>query len=214
MKSYQSKSKSNNLTLLSILLFFICSSSIAQNLTLDNNSEFSYAKFENGYIVTTHAIKYSLKIPLGFSKIDTYNYQAVFNSHPFNVSIATVTSEKILIMVSAEKVTDSSGILDYSHFKPVRLSGLDFYMKDDCVKLTEEIFEGATDLRYIKENGFDFGSAIYIRHFFKNTIDGTYEYVLNYGELVCDCSDKTIDNRFMREFNKKLIKNIDLTILK
>jgi len=214
MKSYQSKSKSINLTLLSILLFFICHTSVAQNLTLDNNLEFSYAKFENGYIVTTHAIKYSLKIPLGFSKIDPYNYQAVFNDHPFNVSIATVKSEKILIMVSAEKVTDSSGILDYSYFKPVHLSGLDFYMKDDCVKLSEEIFEGATDLRYIKENGFDFGPAIYIRHFFTNTADGTYEYVLNYGELVCDCSDKTIDDKFMEKFNNVLKKNLVLTILK
>jgi len=214
MKLYKSNLKSLSPFLLAISFFLISTISIAQNKKSDEDSEFSYAKFENGYIVTTHAIKYSLKIPQGFSEIAPYNFQAVFNKHPFNVSIATVISEKIFIMVSAEKVTDSSGFLDYSYYKPVRLSGLDFYMKDDCVELTDEIIEQATDIKYIKESGFDFGPAVYIRHFYKNTTDGTYEYVLNYGELVCDCSDKTIDNNFMEEFNKKLIKNIDLTIIK
>ncbi len=200
--------------LLSISFFFTYTTSIAQNTTPNNSSEFSYTKFEYGNIVTTHALKYTLKTPKGFTGITPYNFKAVYNKHPFNVSIATIISKDVFIMISAEKVTDSSGILDYSYHKPVRLSGEYFYMKDDCVPLTPEIMKEAKDLKYIEEKGFDFGSAIYIRHYFKNTSDGTYEYVLNYGERVSDCSAKTIDRKFMKRFNKKIIKSVNLTAIK
>lgn len=196
-----------------IALSFISSTGVAQKRMPTTTAEFSYATFENGNIVTTHGLNYSLKTPKGFTGIAPYNFKAVFNKHPFNVSIATVISTDAFIMISAEKVTDASGILDYSYHKSIQLSGLDFYMKDECVKITHKLMQEAKDLKYIQDKGFNFGTAIYIRHYFKNTNDGTYEYVLNYGERVSDCSANTINPKFIKKFNQKIIKNVNLSHL-
>jgi len=214
MKLQKNSLENFNFLLLTIAIFTTCLTGIAQNTDSKKKSEFSYLAFKDSAIVSTHAIKYSLKIPPGFSKIKPLNHKPTFNNHPFNVSVAALMREKYLIMVHAEKVTDDSGFLDYSYLESVKLNGLNFFMKEKCLELNDKIFEEAVDVRYIKENGFDFGAAIYLRQFFVNTSDGTYEYVLSYGERVCDCSEKTINDDFIKKFNHLLERTLVLTEFK
>ena len=103
--------------------------------------EFRYLEFKNDTLKSTHAIQLSLKIPSGYRKIVPLNHKAIFNNHPFNVSIAALKRNENIIIVHAEKVTDSSGFLDYSYLKPVILSGINFFMKyevwsEDCIVLS------------------------------------------------------------------------------
>ncbi|WP_271766214.1 hypothetical protein [Aquimarina algiphila] len=203
-----------NLLLFTIVIFIFCSTCVAQNTESEKKVDFNYLQFRDSEIISTHAIKYALQIPSGFSKIPPLNHKPTFNNHPFNVSVAALMKEKHLIIVHAEKVTDNSNFLDYSYMEPVKLNGLNFFMKENCLVLNKKIFKEAADIRYIKKNGFDFGVAIYLKQFFVNSPDKNYEYVLSYGERVCDCSEKTINDDFLKKFNKTLENNFILTQLK
>jgi len=204
MKLYRIKFLIFDALLLTLTLFATCSSSIAQNIESDKNPEFEYLEFEDDVLKSTHDIKFSLKIPSGFSKIKPLNHKPTFNDHPFNVSTAALISEKTIIMVHAEKVTDSSGFLDYSYLKPASLGGFDFHMKESCTEITDEVLDEAVDVRYFQENGFNFRPAMYLKQYFLNTS----EYVLSYGKRVRDCSDKTISNTFKDDFNRELERTI------
>ena len=195
-------------TLILYLLLALCNIIRAQ--PSNSKTEFNYIEFKNDSLFSTHAIKYSLKIPHGFNKIAPKHYQPVFNGHPFNVSYAAIEKDSILIMVHAEMVADGSGFLDYSYLKPEKLNGLDFYVQENCIELNEKVFERAADLAYIKENGFDFGSAIYLKQFFTNSTDGNYEFVLSYGKKVCNCDSETISIEFIDEFNRELENTVKL----
>lgn len=194
-----------------LIMFSTPVRTLAQVKISNDSVNFSYVFFNNGYIVSSHAIKYSLKVPYNYIKIEPYNYKPFFNKHPFNVSLAAAYNNKNLIVVHAEKVTDGSGFLDYSYLMPVKLDSLDFYMKESCLELNEETLEQAIDIKYIKANGFDFGDAIFLKQFFVNTPDGTYEFVLTFGEKVCDCTDEFINDEFKYEFDKKLDETIELS---
>lgn len=200
-----------NFLLLTIAIFTTCLTGIAQNIESENNPEFKYLEFEDDVLKSTHDIKFSLKIPDGFSKINPLNHKATFNDHPFNVSVAALISEKTIIMVHAEKVTDSSGFLDYSYLKPASLSGFDFHIRESCFEINEELLDDAVDVLYFQENGFNFYPAMYLKQYFLNTSDGNSEYVLSYGKRVCDCSDKTISDTFKNDFIRELERTILLT---
>jgi len=50
-----------------------------------------------------------------------------------------------------------------------------------------------------------------LTHFFQNSADGNFEYVVVFGEQVSSCSDNIITDAFKVRFNNKLKQTIDLT---
>ena len=207
---YASKQKLSVFTFIATVLILTCNAGKAQE-TDNKNQTFNYLEFKDGKIVSTHAIQMVLDIPAGFRQIQPHSYKPVFNGHPFNVTFAAVVNKNTIIMVHAEKVTDDSGFLDYIYMAPVELDGFKFFKKEHCLKLTEEIYNKAVDIKFISDNGFDFGEAIYLKQFFINSPDGNYEYVISYGERVCNCNESSIDEDFLDTFNKNLKNNIKLT---
>lgn len=185
---------------------FLFSQENAEATTVD----FTYLEFQEDRLLSTHDIQFELNIPEGFDRIDPLHHQAVFNEHPFNVSVAAIMKGDKLIIVHAEKVTDDSGFLDYSYMKPVTLHGHDFHMKENCLMINAQVLEGAKDVKYIHDNGFDFGKAIYLRQFFTNTADGNSEYVLSFGLRVKGCKSQYINDEFLDQFDKILEKSISL----
>ncbi len=165
---------------------------------------FSYLQLEAEVLKSTHQIDLSLKIPEGFSRTEDFNYRPIFNNHPFNVSTAAVYDNNRIIMVHAEALADSSGYLDYSYMNTINLHAIDFYTKETCLVITEELLSNAKDLQFFQSEGFDFYPAIYLKQFFLNTEDGNAEYVLSYGERVNDCSETTVNEPFKDLFLEKL----------
>jgi hypothetical protein len=165
---------------------------------------FRYLQLEGEVLKSTHQIKLSLKIPDGFSRTEDFNYRPIFNNQPFNVSTAAVYDENRIIMVHAEALPDSSGYIDYSYLDTINILGIDFYTKESCVVMSEELLSNAKDLQFFQSEGFDFYPAIYLNQFFLDTEDGNAEYVLSYGERVSDCSQTTIDQSFKDRFFEKL----------
>lgn len=174
-------------------------------------SKFNYLEFDGGFLRSTHDIKLSMKAPTGYTLIKPLSYQATFNEVKFNVSVAGFVKEKTLLFVSAEKLANNEGNLDYSHFEPTDLNGVTFYKRVRCAELTSDDVEAAADLRYLKDNGYDFHPAIYLTHFFKNSSDGNSEYVVVFGEQVSNCSDDIITDDFKSSFDGELNKVISLT---
>ncbi len=165
---------------------------------------FNNLQFEAEVLKSTHQIKLSLKIPEGFRRTEYFNYQPIFHNHPFHVSTAAVYDENRIIMVHAEELADSSGYLDYSYMDTINLQGIDFYTKETCVVITEELLSDAKDLQFFQSEGFDFYPAIYLKQFFLNTEDGNAEYVLSYGERVSNCSETTVNEPFKDLFLESL----------
>ncbi len=199
--------------LCSAFVFSGCASVRRLDSTATSNA-FDYLAYKDDALQSTHALKFSLEIPRGFQKIEPLHHQAVFNEHPFNVSVAGLIGEKTILAVHAEQVTDDSVFLDYSYMEAATLDGIDFYMKAQCLELPDSTINGAADLRYFKENGFDFHPAVYLKQYFRNAADGNSEYVLSYGRQVSDCTDKTITDIFKHAFNEELEQTVVLREIK
>lgn len=192
----------------SFLSYIAINYCLTQQNSITKPTDFQYIKFEEKVLVSTHNLKISLIIPDDFNKSNLLNYQPVFHEHPFNVSAAAVYNSERIIMVHAEAVTDSSVFLNYSYLDDTQLNGLAFYTKETCVEITDELMAQAVDIKFFQDEGFDFNPAIYLKQFFQTTPDNIYEYVLNYGERVCDCSDTTINREFKEDYLSRLENTI------
>jgi len=173
--------------------------------------EFQYLEYKDSKIVSTHGIGFSLDIPPSFRKLEPINYTAVFNELPFNVTVAAIINEGKFIMLSAERLTDNSGVLDYSYYRSVELSGYPFFLRENCHQsLTLEDIASHKDVDHLQKNGFDLTKPTYISSFFMNSEDGNAEYIVHYGKNVSNCSEKTITEMFKKELSKEIEKHVDL----
>ena len=49
---------------------------------------FQYLEYRANSLVSKHAIRIALAIPAGYRRVAPLNHRAIFNDHPFNVSVA------------------------------------------------------------------------------------------------------------------------------
>lgn len=176
-----------------------------------STNKFQYLKFEESSLNSVHAIRLTLDIPHGFKRTGFLNHSPVFHEHPFNVSTAAVYDTITIIMAHAEALGDSSGYLNYSYMDAATLYDIAFYTKDNCIEITEALLSDARDLQFFQNEGFDFYPAVFLKQYFKTTDDGNAEFVLSYGERVCDCSETTINAAFKEQFMRRLTNTVNLT---
>lgn len=198
------------LTLIIILIARV-SGREAQAQEKVSTSKFQYLQFEGSSLNSVHAIRLTLDIPDGFKRTGFLNHSPVFHEHPFNVTAAAVYDSITIIMVHAEALGDSSGYLNYGYLEATRLNGIEFYSKDNCVEITEALLSDAKDLQFFQNEGFDFYPAVYLKQYFKTTDDGNAEFVLSYGERVCDCSETTINEAFKEQLISRLANAVNIT---
>ena len=197
------------MTMTFLVLCFFEVGSIAQkhdSLAID----FEFLQFKEGYLKSNHGIEFLLEIPKGYTKSNILNHTPVYHDHPFKVSAAAVYDTSVIIMVHAETLADNSGYLNYSYMDSTRLSGINFYAKEHCVEITEELIAQAEDLRFFQNEGFNFYPAVYLKQYFITTDDGNTEWVLSYGEKVCNCSTETINKSFKEQFLHRLENSITI----
>lgn len=171
-------------------------SSIAHVSFAEDNEPFSYISVAVDTVRSTHALPYRLSVPAGFDLYGPHHYQAVFNEHPFNVSMVAMVKGSTAIVLHAEMVADSSGFLDYSYLEPANLSGIAFFKKEQCAEISATEVATAPDLNYMKEQGFDFAPATYLVQYFKNSEDGNSEIVLTYGQKLDSCTESLVTEAF------------------
>lgn len=195
-----------------IIILIACVSKIeTQAQEKPSASDFQYLQFQESSLKSVHAIRLILDIPDGFKRTGFLNHSPVFHEHPFNVSTAAVYDSMTIIMVHAEALADSSGYLNYSYMEAATLNGIEFYSKDNCVEITAALLSNAKDLQFFQNEGFNFYPVIYLKQYFKTTDDGNAEFVLSYGERVCDCSEATISQAFKKQFMDRLNNTVNLT---
>ncbi|WP_028886728.1 hypothetical protein [Teredinibacter turnerae] len=184
-----------------------CSSFETENITGNREQEKTYLKYLNREVISTHGLDVTLRIPEKFSPKPIINYEATFNDHPFYVSLATLMSLDTLLTVHAESVEDGSGYLNYSHLERFDIDDIEFYRKDQCLKLDYKTINAMQDLRYVAKMGFDFGLPTYLAQLFKHSDDGNKEIVLTLAKHVDDCS--MIDGRF-DEFTHEINRLLEI----
>jgi hypothetical protein len=183
--------------MLSIVLESICPT-IVQN-------KFDYLKVSGNRIESVHKIKHVLKIDNSFKLLGEYHHQPTYDKKMFNVSVAAYSKDDAFVMVHAEAHTDDSGGLDYSNLKAEPLNGINFTSREQCETLAEiPDPDSIPDLRFLKNNGFALGSAIFLKQYFTTSADGSSEYVLTYGKRVTSCESNVITNEFKAQIKKEL----------
>lgn len=192
-----------------LVLFSYCLQSFGQESEQTKSLNFAYLEFTGKHTIqATHDLPLAVHVPDGFKQLAPMNHQPEFNGHPFNISTAAFTNGQAIVMVHAERLTDSSGYLDYSYMTPAQLSGLDFYVTERCVEITDALMDEATDLNYFQQQGFDFYPSVYLKQYFVNSPDGNAEFVITYGERIRDCTENTLNDAFKAAFYKRLEETI------
>ncbi len=166
-----------------------------------------FLKIEGNTVLAIHGLAFEIEIPKGFRAIAPTSYQARFHDHPFRVTVSALIKEDTIIAIHAERLEDQSGTLDYSYLEETTLSGFPFYTHTKRVDLDVNAVNSAADLRYFKENSFDFAPAIYLKQFFVTSIDGNAEYVLTIGKKI---STETENLESVAEEVEKLTAQIHL----
>lgn len=168
------------------------------------SESFKYLEYMTGSIQSTHAIRISLKIPVGYRSVEPSNHFLIFNNSPYNVSVAALVGENSVIFVHAEHAVDDSGVLDYSSLPYAQIGELQFHWRSDCIEPSEALIQGHHDFRYLRQNGFEPLPAMYMKQFMRNTQDLKSEYIVTYSKRVDGCSEEIIDEQFVREIDEQI----------
>lgn len=141
-------------------------------------------------LTTTHAAKYRIGLANSFKFLGELHHQAVYNDRGFDISMAVFSRGDDLLLIHAEKHTDGSGGLDYSHLEPAMLKDIPFTRRTQCAtEEDEEELNSNPQISYIRSKGFEFKLPFQLEQYFTTSRDGTSEIVISYGRAVNECSD-------------------------
>jgi hypothetical protein len=151
---------------------------------------FSFIEASTNALRTTHAIRLEIFRPKGFRIARPTSRDAVFNGHPYEVTLAGLLGRDQAILLHAERVADRSGASNYETLPQTDLPG--FRARTQCAAITAADAAEEHDLSWLAQHGWDpAGTSLAIRQYFRTTPDHNQEVVISLIAKVARCGDET-----------------------
>lgn len=149
---------------------------------------FSFIKASANALRTTHEIRLEIARPKGFRAAPPSSRGAVFNAHPYEVTLAGFLGRDQAILLHAERVADRSGASNYDTLPPGDLAG--FRVRTQCAAIAAADVAEEHDLSWLAQHGWDpAGASLAIRQYFRTTADHNEEVVISLIAKVDRCGD-------------------------
>lgn len=137
---------------------------------------------------TRHSIRLEIVRPKGFRVAAPSSRSAVFNAHPYEVTLAGFLGRDQAILLHAERVADRSGASNYDTLPPGDLPG--FRVRTQCAVIAAADVAEEHDLAWLAQHGWDpAGTSLAIRQYFRTTPDHNEEVVISLIAKVDRCRD-------------------------
>ncbi|WP_095012825.1 hypothetical protein [Tsuneonella mangrovi] len=153
-------------------------------------AQFSYIAIGSNAIETTNALPMRITVSGDFRVAGPTSRHAVFNGHPFAVSLAAFLGQREAVIVHAEQVEDGSGASDYSDLPIDDWPTAGFHRREQCFELSAEDVAGDHDPAWLRDNGWDPKGGVALDQYFANTPDHNQEVVISLAVRGVDCADK------------------------
>jgi hypothetical protein len=151
---------------------------------------FSFIEASPNALRTTHAIRLDIARPMGFRTARPTSRDAVFNGHPYKVTLAGFLGRDQAILLHAERVADRSGASNYERLPQADLPG--FRARTQCAAITAADAAEEHDLSWLTQHGWNpAGASLAIRQYFRTTPDYNEEVVISLIAKVDRCDDET-----------------------
>ncbi len=164
---------------------------------------FSFIAASPDGLRTTHAIPLELARPRGFRIVRPTSRAAVFNGHPYEVTLGGFLGRDRAILLHAERVADGSGASNYDTLPTGDLPG--FRVRTQCAAIAVADVAEEHDLSWLAGHGWDpAGSALAIRQYLRTTPDHDQEVVISLIAKVERCGDAAAIKGALKTLRRRL----------
>jgi len=170
---------------------------------------FSFVEAVRGGLRTTHDIRLEIRRPPGFATARPASRSAVFNTRPYQVTLAGFLGRDRAILLHAERVADGSGASDYDALPPSDLPG--FRVRTQCAAITAADVAEEHDLGWLAGHGWNpAGPALAIRQYFRTTPDHNQEVVISLVAKLDRCDDEKATAAALGDLRARLrVRDLD-----
>jgi hypothetical protein len=152
-------------------------------------AEFSFIESSPNSLRTTHGIRLEIMRPAGFKIARPTSRGAIFNSHPYEISLGGFLGRDQAILLHAERVADRSGASNYESLPQDDLPG--FRARTQCAAIATADVAEEHDLSWLANHGWNpAGSTLAIKQYFRTTADHNEEVVISLIAKVDRCGDE------------------------
>jgi len=170
---------------------------------------FSFIASTKNALRTTHSIRLEIARPQGYRIARPTRRNAVFNAHPYEVTLSGFLGRDRAILLHAERVADRSGASDYDKLPESDLPG--FRMRTQCAAISAEDAAEEHDLSWLAANGWNpAGASLAIRQYFRTTPDHNEEVVISLIARVARCDDEPAVAGALKDLRRRLKLRQDL----
>jgi len=149
---------------------------------------FSFIEASPNALHTTHKIRLEIGRPKGFRVAAPASRSTMFNTHPYEVTLAGFLGRDQAILLHAERVADRSGASNYDTLPQGDLPG--FRVRTQCAAIGATDVAEEHDLAWLARHGWDpAGASLAIRQYFRTTPDHNEEVVISLIAKVDRCRD-------------------------
>ncbi|MBY8825032.1 hypothetical protein [Sphingomonas colocasiae] len=150
---------------------------------------FSFITASPHALRTTHAIRLELARPGRFRVAAPTSRDAVFNTRPYQVTLAGFLARDRAILLHAERVADRSGASNYDHLPTGDLP--EFRVRTQCAAITAADAAEEHDLSWLARHGWNpAGASLAIRQYLRTTPDHNEEVVISLIAKVDRCDNE------------------------
>ncbi|MCC2616221.1 hypothetical protein LJ739_08215 [Aestuariibacter halophilus] len=171
----------------------------------DTPTPFDYLDTSPERIAVNHGVGIQLPVPGQFNGLGEHHYTSLFEHQPFAISVTGYQHEDLLLAVHAERLEDNAGSLHYDYLTPTTLNGIPFYQQEHCIEFSRSMVDNAQDLRFFRAAGFDFSPGVYLRQYFKTSVDGNADVVITLAQKTDSCSPIAVNKGFKARFSSKVM---------
>jgi len=158
----------------------------------------------DGRIATSHAIRLTVSSDDSLRATPATHRQAIFDGHPFEVSMAALLGSEQAVMVHAERVADSSGRSNYDSLPPADWPDARFRLRSQCAAIDREAVEAEHDLAFLDRQGWSPEGSLALEQYFATTPDHNQEVVISLVARVADCADTEANAAALRRLRDRV----------
>jgi hypothetical protein len=158
----------------------------------------------DGHIVTAHAIRVTVSSDDSLRAAPATHRLAIFDGHPFEVSMAALLGREQAVMVHAERVADSSGRSNYDSLPPAGWPDDRFRLRRQCAAIDREAVESEHDLAFLARQGWPPEGNLALEQYFAATPDHNQEVVISLIARVADCADAEANAAALRRLRDRV----------